>query len=230
MFPNNNPVSEPEGITISRRQASILVALFLFLALSVFIIGYFLGKKSLLDSLTDSFDQQIEQVDQAAEAFEDIETAPEISAVADETFAFDREQDVAEEPAAPVAAPNVPVEQAISASAIKKNLSRPVEPVSVEPEDAEAPVRVYAELIGFHSKQSAVAFQTRLAKKNIQVIIKTRSSRAVKGRVRYWYQAMTPVYPSFKELEETVKKIQKLEFIKTKDINIVHIKKQEDQV
>ena len=44
MFPSNNSPSE-EGITISKRQASILIALFLLLALSVFIIGYFLGKK-----------------------------------------------------------------------------------------------------------------------------------------------------------------------------------------
>lgn len=206
MFPNDNSTSAEEGITISKRQASILVALFLLLALSVFIIGYFLGKKSMLDSLADNFEQEIEKFDQSTVKLEELEGAPDISSV-NQDFAFDD-------------------------SRTKKEIKDPVAPApkkEVEKEQ-ETPVKAYAQLIGFGSKQSATAFKSRLDKKKIDVIIKTRSSRTAKGRKRFWYQAVTPVFDSFEKLEKTIKEIQKLEFIRTKDINIVHIKEQEDQV
>ena len=225
MFPNNNAPSEKEGITISKRQASILVALFLFLALSVFIIGYFLGKKSSLDSLADTFEQQIEKTDRAQAHFEDLEDAPQISPV-DQDFAFDDSQAQSNDVSSEIAKP-APV--ALVAKTNVEQVQGHAAP-KIEEDVVAAPAKVYAQLISFHSKQSAAAFQKRLAQKNIDVVLKTRSSRSTKGRVRHWYQAVTPVFNSFPELEKTVKKIQKLEFIKTKDINIVHIKEQEDQV
>lgn len=201
MFPNDNSSKPEEGITISKRQASILVALFLLLALTVFIIGYFLGKRTTLDSIASSFEQEIEKVDQVGVGESELENTPDVSAV-NQDFAFDKSE-------------------AVTAQAVQP------EEVVVE-EKPTAPIKAYAQLIGFGSKKSASAFKERLAKKNIDVIIKTRSSRTAKGKKRYWYQAITPVFTSLDELESTVKKIQKLEFIRTKDINIVHIKEQED--
>ena len=219
MFPSNNSPSE-EGITISKRQASILIALFLLLALSVFIIGYFLGKKSMLDTLGGNFEQEIEKLDQSAVKIstEDdaLDGVPDISLVTKD-FAFDDAQnddfqDKKEE--------EKEIVVAVKSEIIKESKT----PIS------ETPVKVYAQLIGFGSKQSAATFQNRLKVNNVNVIIKTRSSRTAKGRKRLWYQAVTPVFSSFEELEKVVKKIQKLEFLRTNDINIVHIKEQEDQV
>ena len=227
MFPDENKTSCENGITISKRQASILVALFLFLALTVFIIGYFLGKKSMLDSLTNNFEQEIEQFDQFSpnnmrevarktaqfgqimkEDFDKVDASGSMR-----EFAFDdsQQQEVAEKP---VVAEALPVE--------------PAAKLAFEEKVSEAPIKAYAQLIGFGSKQTATAFKNRLAKKKIEVKIKTRTSKTAKGRKRTWYQAVTPVFTSFEELEKTIKKIQKLEYIRTKDINIVHIKEQED--
>lgn len=214
MFPNENKSSCEEGINISKRQASILVALFLFLGLSVFIIGYFLGKKSMLDSLTDSFEQEIENFDRSTENAPRLDGAPDLSAV-NKSFALDRTKEEQIEEAAQVAD-----------MTLKNEVEKNVEVKKTK----DAQVNVFAQLIGFGAKRSATAFKKRLESKNVPVIIKTRSSRTSKGKKRTWYQAVTPTYNSFEELDQIVKKIQKLEFIRTKDINIVHVKEQEDKV
>lgn len=223
MFPNENKSLCEEGINISKRQASILVALFLFLGLSVFIVGYFLGKKSMLDSLTDSFEQEIEKLDQSLErtAANQFDGAPDTSEI-NQSFAFDNSQQ--NESNNEIALEELPAlpEDAVKTSQESSSADRE--------KSKEAPVAVFAQLIGFGAKHSATAFKKRLENKNVDVVIKTRSSRTSKGKKRTWYQAVTPVFSSFEELDQVVKKIQKLEFIRTKDINIVHIKEQEDKV
>lgn len=223
MFPNENKSSSEEGIHITNRQASILVALFLFLGLSVFIIGYFLGKKSMLDSLTDSFEQQLEKFDPVTEPVSDFEGAPDVSSVTQD-FAHDNSATNSEAIKSVVEEKEESIQKNIDS---EKNNSTTQKDLSNESKAVhEAPISARAQLIGFGVKKSALAFKKRLEDKGIEIIIETKSSKTAKGKNRVWYQAVTPIFDSLHELDKVIKKIQKLEFIRTKDINIVHIKEQ----
>lgn len=208
MMPDNNM------IYITKRQASIVSAVLVVLGLLSFVLGYFWGKKSVIDD----FGQKIVQ-DSAQDQVDYLLTM--------QSFAEKTKQDIER--------------SGSSAEKIEHNLGdekitfehKPEEEVNVETQKTdskeieasslkdESEKRYYAVLIGFNTKNAAINFVNRLRKQKINVDIKARKSKSASGRVtKTWYQVVTKYYPSKAELQKVIDRIKRLEKIKS-DIKIV---------
>ena len=214
---------EQNGIYITKKQASVTVALLVFLNIFVFIAGYFWGKQSTLEGFTqktsqESFNDQVdylltmqsftakhgalpdreENTSTKEKTFESIPDALEEN---------EKDEEVVKKVEAPVVAPS------------KKTVSEPKTKNSVNP--VELSKKHFATLAGFGKKVSAEAMINRLKKHKIDLELKTKVSKSASGKgTRTWYQVITKTYPDRDEVQRIVDRVAALEHIKKSDIKI----------
>jgi len=215
-----------DQIILTKRQASMVMASMLLFCLFVFVAGYFLGKRTLIDdfsttvtkeSLHDQIDlllttQSLQSSQEEQAESSDAPIKAEGKPLFDEIVVVDQEMVI----------PEVITEERESQSKAKKGESKPSNIAIADKVDVKK--TQHAQLIGFGTKKAAQAFVARLKKHDIPVILKTMMSKTASGKQRTWYQAITPTYDSLKELESQVTKIKRLEHIRDKDIRVVHTK------
>lgn len=199
--------SRNDGLFVPNRQLSLIVAGLLFLAFSIFMTGYFLGKKNVVEQFSEKIQQEAfaDQVyTSVLAATQDSEqksvnnllvTDADIVDIASEIPAQSSSQNINEEI---VVAKNTEIENTTS-------------------QDAST-ARYYAQLIGFGTEKAAQLFVNKLAAKGIETEIKKRTSKTVKGRASYWYQVVTAAYSNKNDLVVLVDKIAKEENIKDASI------------
>jgi len=224
-----------DQIILTKRQASMVMASMLLFCLFVFIIGFFLGKRTSVDDFSSKVTKEAlhDQIDFLLTT-QSLQSSSEESAGADDVI----QATIEAEPQQDKTFDIVPDKQDFAKSAIftaEKN-NRPENFPVLEDKKTEdkkineTPVTVhvkkpqYAQLIGFGTKQAAQAFVTRLKKHNVPVILKTMMSKTASGKQRTWYQAITPTYDTAEELQAQVSKIKRLEHIRGNDIKTMYVK------
>lgn len=189
--------SNNQGLFVPNRQLSLIVAGLLFFAFCIFMTGYFLGKKNVVEQ----FSEKIQQ-----EAFADQVYASVLSNTQD------HEQQNAH---------SLLVTQANSIeSPIELNM-QDVELAHADVATLHTPLtQYYAQLIGFGTEKAAQQFVKKLEAKGIETEIKKRVSKTVKGRTSYWYQVVTAIYSNKDDLTQLVNRVAKEENIKDANIRV----------
>ncbi len=226
-----------DQIIITKRQLSMIMASMLLFCLFVFIVGFFLGKRTVIDDFSSKVTKESlhDQIDfllttqslaSSQENAAIIEAEPEIEKLNAIVIADKQQAPVS----AIVMADRNTKDSQTQLVATEMYTSRPENfPVlddrsSVVESVVDNKQPQYAQLIGFGTKQAAQAFVTRLKKHNVPVILKTVISKTASGKQRTWYQAITPTYESARELQDQVTKIKRLEHIRGNDIKTVYVK------
>jgi hypothetical protein len=222
-----------DQIIVTKRQASMFMASMLLFCLFIFIVGFFLGKRTHLDDFSSKVTKEAlhDQIDfllttqslqSSEESFgsgndlaqaaiepqlQDLHTMVKADTAKQTVFTADRqEKNIRPE--------NFPVLEDKKISDNQVGISS----------DSNIKKPQYAQLIGFGTKQAAQAFVTRLKKHNVPVILKTMISKTAAGKQKTWYQAITPTYDTAQELQDQVSKIKRLEHIRGNDIKTVYVK------
>ena len=213
---NNSTQSDTDKIVITKRQASMLTASMMLLCLSVFIVGYFLGKRVVVDDFSsqvtqDSLNDQIDYL-LTAQALQPSEETKEL-AHSDKEESVEKIDSIKHEK-----------QEEVKSSPVVKLPQKEEKKIDAPSEKSESASH-YAQLIGFGTKKAATAFAARLKEHHVPVIIKTRSSVTASGKRRVWYQAITTSFDSVEALQDVVDKVQKFEHIRSKDIKIMHTQK-----
>lgn len=192
--------NEKNGLFIPSRQVSAYTALLLVFVGSVFMAGYFLGKKQGVDQLVakieqDSFSDQI-----YASFCALYEHAPSEKAAIVTTKApsLDGELPAKEK------GPKLLQKEAV---AVAQHAS---EQTSSE---AKPSSKFYAQLIGYGTKKAAESFVQKLEKKGVTTFVKTRSSQTAQGKKTTWYQVVTEHFDDRDSLEEMTHKVAREERI-----------------
>lgn len=215
MEPHNSFMSShKDQIVLSSRQASMIMASMVIVALFIFITGYFLGKRTAIHEFSSNITQNAlhDQIDyllttQSLQSSQD----EDIQSIENEETTITK------------------IEPSIEGESVKKLVTVAVEEnrdeltISSVDQSLEKD-RQYACLIGFGTKSAANSFVARLKKHHIPVILKTVVSKTASGKTRTWFQARTLTYDSAKELQDIVQKVKRLEHIRDHDIEIVHLK------
>lgn len=219
MYKDENKTNvEKDHLYITRKQGTLFGAGILIICLFVFIIGYFLGKKSVMDEFAkkiskDSFVDQVEYAF-ATQALRQDDADQDEDEESEDVIAFDTESE-AISPSIQTQSENK--EEKILIVDKPKDLN-PLQEATVEKNSF-----CYAKLVGFGTQKAAINFAERLKQQGIEVQIKTNISKTAQGKKRIWYQAVTPEYSSFNSLEQDINKIVKFEHIRKQDIQIIQI-------
>lgn len=205
--------SDNYGLFVPNRQLSLIVAGLLFLAFSIFMTGYFLGKKNVVEQFSEKIQQEAfaDQVYTAvlASTQENEQDANHAIVVADVTV---------------IEAPTQITDQTIHSSFAKA--SADMQEIAIAQTESTiaseelSSGHYYAQLIGFGTEKAAQLFVNKLATKGIETEVKKRVSKTVKGRTSYWYQVVTTTYANKNELMVLVDKIAKEENIKDASIRV----------
>lgn len=216
-----------DQIVLTKRQVSMIMASMLLFCLFIFIVGFFLGKRMVMDDFSSQITKETihDQIDfllttQSLESSQNdqiatIEAEPLDTAIVSDDFSEDE-----------IVLPAVIMHDSLQQVPVvfaEKNSAEGL-PGQEKFKENFQEGKQYAQLIGFGTKKAAQAFVSRLKKHNITVILKTMISKTASGKQRTWYQAITPNYESMQELQDQVSKIKRLEHIRDKDIKIVHLK------
>ena len=181
------------GLFIPSRQLSCIIAGLLFMFFACFMGGYFYAKRTQ----ATYFVQQMTQ-----EAFDDDNHAQEPVITDEEAFE-----------------PEVIEQDTFMLISDREKEAEPVISIENNTESIVQPtLQFYAELIGFGTEKAAHAFVQKLSDKNIETLVKTRTSKTAKGRTIHWYQVVTPAYHDKEALMTMVSRLAKEE--RLKDINI----------
>ncbi|NBV40591.1 SPOR domain-containing protein [bacterium] len=218
MYSENKNQESGDMVQLTKRQATLVSVAILFVCVFMFIIGYFVGKKSVLDEFAakvskESFADQVEYAfaSQALHAMDDAVDSDYDDEASDQNSTDELTKLSSEET------------KSKSVEAKKDEviqIEKAQEPVQVNQVQQERGIW-YAKLIGFGSQKSASAFADRLQKKGVEVRIKTHMSKTASGKKRTWYQALTGEYTDKKEFDAVLDKIISLEHLKRNDIQIV---------
>ena len=180
--------SDSQGLFVPNRQLSVAVAAFLFLAFSIFMAGYFLGKKKAVEQFTERMQQ---------DAFADqiyttvLSTTQDLQPATNSLLVASFNDDV-------VPSQLVSHDEIVLDNAVLENNAQ----------------HYYAQLIGFGTEKAAQLFVKKLSVKGIETEVKKRISKTVKGHSSYWYQVVTTAYTNKSDLSELVDRIAKEENIK----------------
>lgn len=214
---------EQNLIYITKKQASVTVALLVFLSVLIFIAGYFWGKQSMLEEFTqktsqESFNDQVDYLltmqsftakhgalpdrDESAENKE-----KSLESIPDALEENEKDEEVIKKPEAPIVLPN-------------KKIITESKPSSVAV-SIEQSKKHFAALAGFGKKTSAETMINRLKKHKIDLELKTKVSKSASGKgTRTWYQVVTKPYLDKDEVQRIVDRVVALEHIKRSDIKI----------
>lgn len=200
-FKNNDrcQCAGSQGLFVPSRQLSFIVAGLLFFSFFIFMTGYFLGKKNVVEQFSDQVHQ---------EAFADKVYASVVANMVEINSPEDQAPQVAE----------VAIENSYSVAEIVHNDTiATTEDAHTRDDDHHellSSTHYYAQLIGFGTEKAAYFFVKKLADKGIETEIKKRTSKTAKGRSSYWYQVVTSNHTDRDELVALVDKITKEENIK----------------
>jgi hypothetical protein len=189
--------ADNQGLFIPNRQLSALVAALFLIFFAVFMTGYFLGKKKVVEQFT----QEIRQ-----DAFADqVYTTVITTNVHDgSSCLYDSLVTNSEE-----------------ISTTLPSLNQDFTELSVENDIEQiAHERYYAQLIGFGTEKAAQLFVKKLAAKGIETEVKKRTSKTAKGNTSYWYQVVTAPFANKEELAALVNRLAKEENIKDACIRV----------
>lgn len=175
------------GVFIPNRQLSAIIAALLFLVFTVFISGYFLGKKYAAEQFTAQMQKN---------SFTDQVYASVVSTAMDTTLAQNKNY-------------SSPSDSTDGLHDLVVTHSQSVPSLEVNTSHS-----YYAQLIGFGTEKAAQQFVAKLAAKGVITEVKKRTSKTAKGRVSYWYQVVTAQYTDQHELATIVDKIAKEENLK----------------
>jgi hypothetical protein len=211
---------ESQGLTITSRVLGLLIAGLIAVTFFVFMAGFFLGKKSVLEQFCqtaakDSLADQIYSSLCAMPEYKEQNTSSDRDVVVDEEIDTTQDvvqiQDQEQKPVEPV------IQQKNNAlHDSKANLQKPVAEKNLGVENDK---KYYAELIGFGTPVGAGRFVERLAKNNIKVIASKRVSTTARGRKVTWYQVVTDMFDQKDDLINVVNTITLQE--KLKDVRII---------
>ena len=180
--------SDSQGLFVPNRQLSFAVAGFLFLAFSIFMAGYFLGKKKAVEQFTERMQQ---------DAFADqiyttvLSTTQDLPSATNSLLVASLNDDVV--PSQLVSHDEIVLDNAV----LEDNAQH-----------------YYAQLIGFGTEKAAQLFVKKLSVKGIETEVKKRISKTVKGHSSYWYQVVTAPYTNKNDLTALVDRLAKEENIK----------------
>ena len=210
---------EKDHLYITRKQGTLFGAGILVICLFIFVIGYFLGKKSVMDEFAkkiskDSFVDQVEYAF-AAQALRQADNDQDDEDENEDVVAFDIQNDSS--------AQSIPPQHVEMKAEVKIAPDLQVNSKIMTVEQPESKSSCYAKLVGFGTQKAAINFAERLKQQNISVQIKTNISKTAQGKKRIWYQAVTPEYSSINSLEQDINKIVKCEHIRKQDIQIIQI-------
>ncbi len=175
-----------DGLFVPARQVSMLAASALAVAAVVFLGGYFIGKKHMMEH----FVAQVEH-----DSFADQVYSSMYAMYDDAPASEDQEREWAQEEEAGETAD----EQADSELVLSDELS------------LEAYV---GQLLSYHVRKYADGFVQKMAKRNIPLEVRTRKSVTANGDAKEWYQVITKPYTNRGELEVVVEQLSREEKIK----------------
>lgn len=210
-------ISERDIIYITKKQASLSVAALATFCLLIFMLGYFWGKQSVLNGLgqkvaQDSMQDQVDYL-QTMQSF--VEKTNIDKTKSDDLK--EEKDDLPEE--TKVVADELKTDQDFQDSDLIKKEEKPEISTTAHKKISK---KYSATLLGFGSKSAAMAFINRLKKHNITVVLKRRLSKSASGKSkRSWYQIVTKLYDSKKQVQDEIDRIKKFERIKDSDISIV---------
>jgi len=206
---NNEPAKEHESINVSlsSRQASLMLAAGILILFFSFITGYFWGKKNAISQ----FCMSVEQSSFADRIYTSMcELSDTEIPVTQEQVAQNEEQVV--EVATAVDATEIVEEQNDTVEPLNHDALRtPVVQGVIEQQAAMSTVPYHAQLAGYGSMAQAEKFAQKLCKKGTVAKVETRKSKSTKGKTRSWYQVVTKDFTDKKELETLVTRISKEE-------------------
>lgn len=182
--------SDNQGLFIPNRQLSAIVAVILLLVFSVFMTGYFLGKKKVVEQFTQDMQQ-----DAVADKIYTTLLSTSSEVVTTDALLVTHADDATQ--ISPVTSEEIVV-------AAATNISMDVQ---------DGPL-YYAQLIGFGTEKAAQLFVKKLSVKGIETEVKKRASKTAKGNTSYWYQVVTAQYSNKDDLLHLVDKLTKEENIK----------------
>ncbi|MFI5332798.1 MAG: SPOR domain-containing protein [Candidatus Babeliales bacterium] len=218
-FKKNSPDTHEQGLFITNRHASWAVSLAIIWSFFVFISGYFLGQRAVLEQ----FATRLEQDSLSDKIYSSLCTLYEVDneAEVNDTGGSSEEGEEGQSDSESYAKADTTEGSEVHST------QNPVSSVTAQAEqkDSERTKSVgkkvkhyYAPLAGFGSAEHAYAFADRCGKKNIKVTVKKKPSRSSKGRTHYWYQVVTQPYDDKQALVAVVDTIKRAEHIK--DIRI----------
>lgn len=194
--------SSLQGLFVPNRQLSAMVAGLLCILFFVFIAGYFMGKKSLVEEFTKDMyhgqENSLRAHGEKTRALSDSENKDKSSLV---TCV---DQNIDSEPV--VDMPIVP-ETVVT-------INQDIDLLTATDESR----KYYAQLIGFGTEKAAQQFVKKLSLNGINTEVKKRISKTVKGRTSYWYQVVTAAYSDKNDLSRVVDRLVKEE--KLRDVCI----------
>jgi hypothetical protein len=182
--------SDNHGLFIPNRQLSAIVAVILLLAFSIFMTGYFLGKKKVVEQFTQDMRQ-----DAVADKIYTTLLSTSSEAVTTDALLVTHADDTTQTSSL--------MSEEIVVAAATTDISL----------DTQGP-SYYAQLIGFGTEKAAQLFVKKLSAKGIETEVKKRTSKTAKGNTSYWYQVVTAQYSNKDDLLHLVDKLTKEENIK----------------
>ncbi len=170
-----------------RRQASFVAAAAMLLCTLIFMLGYLIGQKHVVDQFVCC----LEERSFAEQVYASLHTAGGEYRTQDLVSAGTTTQDVITS----------------SNEVIAEN---EITPVAAFTDDKH----YYAQLIGFRTQQSAYTFADRLRGCGIPVLVRRRISSTARGTERHWYQVVSEPYQDRNELENLVDRVSGKEKLK----------------
>jgi hypothetical protein len=195
-----------QGLFIPGRQLSFVVAGLLFLFFFVFMTGYFLGKKNVVEQFSDQIHQ---------EAFADqIYTSVIANMIEGGSSTNPASPELLAEAHMPMVDELVEIAHNNETSHASEHAAIALPIIDTIEHEPSMPPHYYAQLIGFGTEKAAQQFVKKLAGKGIESDVKKRTSKTAKGRTSYWYQVVTGTHTNKNELIALVDRIAKEENIK----------------
>lgn len=180
------------GVHISHRHASWVISGTLGACFCIFISGYFIGKHKAFTNRRNEL-QEGSFADRMYYSMSSLYTNQETQE--------ERSGAEVEKESSGTAGPELAM-----AAAVNEEMPNAVTIQSTD--------RYQAELIGFGNLSAAEKFASRLAKRNIAVLVKKRTSTTAKGRTLNWYQVVTDIFSNKEQLEALVETLTKVEKLK----------------
>lgn len=204
MFFKDEQTRENESINVSlsSRQASLMLAAGLLVLFFAFITGYFWGKQNAVSQ----FCMSVEQSSFADRIYTSMcEISESEAPTASDTVAANAEQ-AAESEAVELAEKQELIVQENDSAQLIEQASATQTAAITQPNASH-----YAQLAGYGTAQQAEKFAQKLRKKGMLVKVEERKSKSSKGKTRSWYQVVTQDFTDKKELETLVARISKEE-------------------
>lgn len=162
-----SPDLDNDTLMLNSASLQIIAALLLLVALTVFVAGYYWGKKSAVEQLMESLDQE---------------------SFADKIYISMCSWDEAQEDAKDKELDSRGGDMSETSSSFDEEESE--EPLETSASTATSPL-YSAQLAGFGSLKAAEAYRFRLQKKGVPARVVERQSVTTKGKKRVWYQVVT---------------------------------------